>query len=489
MQRDAPPRAPAPAPRLPAPPIGAAASSGGGGGGGSGGGGGASAAPAPPGLSGTTSPRGPGGGRRAEEAGSAPRGRKWPWRRKWRGRGGAWSAAAGPGAGAAAAAAAGGGGGGALEVAMAKQYDSVECPFCDEVTKYEKLAKIGQGTFGEVFKAKHRKTGQKVALKKVLMENEKEGFPITALREIKILQLLKHENVVNLIEICRTKASPYNRCKGSIYLVFDFCEHDLAGLLSNVLVKFTLSEIKRVMQMLLNGLYYIHRNKILHRDMKAANVLITRDGVLKLADFGLARAFSLAKNSQPNRYTNRVVTLWYRPPELLLGERDYGPPIDLWGAGCIMAEMWTRSPIMQGNTEQHQLALISQLCGSITPEVWPNVDKYELYDKLELVKGQKRKVKDRLKAYVRDPYALDLIDKLLVLDPAQRIDSDDALNHDFFWSDPMPSDLKGMLSTHLTSMFEYLAPPRRKGSQITQQSTNQSRNPATTNQTEFERVF
>ncbi|XP_062361451.1 cyclin-dependent kinase 9 isoform X1 [Cinclus cinclus] len=252
---------------------------------------------------------------------------------------------------------------------MAKQYDMVECPFCDEVSKYEKLAKIGQGTFGEVFKAKHRQTGKKVALKKVLMENEKEGFPITALREIKILQLLKHENVVNLIEICRTKASPYNRCKGSIYLVFDFCEHDLAGLLSNAHVKFTLSEIKKVMQMLLNGLYYIHRNKILHRDMKAANVLITRDGVLKLADFGLARAFSLAKNSQPNRYTNRVVTLWYRPPELLLGERDYGPPIDLWGAGCIMAEMWTRSPIMQGNTEQHQLTLISQLCGSITPEV------------------------------------------------------------------------------------------------------------------------
>lgn len=90
---------------------------------------------------------------------------------------------------------------------MAKQYDSVECPFCDEVTKYEKLAKIGQGTFGEVFKAKHRQTGQKVALKKVLMENEKEGFPITALREIKILQLLKHENVVNLIEICRTKGA------------------------------------------------------------------------------------------------------------------------------------------------------------------------------------------------------------------------------------------------------------------------------------------
>ncbi|XP_022240831.1 cyclin-dependent kinase 9-like isoform X2 [Limulus polyphemus] len=275
--------------------------------------------------------------------------------------------------------------------------EDFDFPYCDEVTKYEKLAKIGQGTFGEVFKAKHRQTKKVVALKKVLMENEKEGFPITALREIKILQLLNHENVVNLIEICRTKATPFNRYKATFYLVFDFCEHDLAGLLSNVNVKFSLGEIKKVMQQLLNGLYFIHSNKILHRDMKAANILITKNGVLKLADFGLARAFSISKTSQPNRYTNRVVTLWYRPPELLLGERNYGPPVDMWGAGCIMAEMWTRSPIMQGSTEQHQLTLISQLCGSISPETWPGVEKLEFYNKLDLPKGQKRKVKERLR--------------------------------------------------------------------------------------------
>ena len=180
--------------------------------------------------------------------------------------------------------------------------ENYDFPYCAEVTKYEKQAKIGQGTFGEVFKARDKKSKSKiVALKKVLMENEKEGFPITALREIKILQLLRHENIVNLIEICRTKATQFNKHKSTFYLVFDFCEHDLAGLLSNFNVKFNLGEIKKVMQQLLNGLYYIHSNKIIHRDMKAANVLITKQGILKLADFGLARAISINKNGQPNR--------------------------------------------------------------------------------------------------------------------------------------------------------------------------------------------
>ena len=218
--------------------------------------------------------------------------------------------------------------------------------------------------------------------------------------------------------------------------------------------------------------------------MKAANILITKNGILKLADFGLARAL---KAGQANRYTNRVVTLWYRPPELLLGERNYGPPIDLWGAGCIMAEMWTRSPIMQGNTEQHQLTLISNLCGSVSSEVWPGVENLELYSKLELPKGQRRKVKERLREYMRDQFALDLLDKLLTMNPKERIDADTALSHDFFWNDPMPCDLSKMLSQHTTSMFEYLAPPRRQGGRphVGQQLPRQQ--PAADQH--FERVF
>lgn len=241
------------------------------------------------------------------------------------------------------------------------------------------------------------------------------------------------------------------------------------------------------MQQLLNGLYFIHSNKILHRDIKASNILITKNGVLKLADFGLARAFSLpSQKGQPKQYTNRVVTLWYRPPELLLGERTYTTAIDMWGAGCIMAEMWIRCPVMQGKTEQHQLRLISQLCGSITPEVWPGVDKLELYRSLELPQGHKRKVQERLKAYVKDQSALDLIDKLLSLDPSKRIDSDTALNDNFFWTDPMPTDLCPMLSRHNTSMLEYLAPQRRRDpNQPGNQNQRLTQNP----DHDFERVF
>ncbi|GAB6023396.1 P-TEFb-associated cyclin-dependent protein kinase Cdk9 [Chamberlinius hualienensis] len=383
-----------------------------------------------------------------------------------------------------------------LDASKSDKYSDLEnlhFPYCDDVGKYDKLGKIGQGTFGEVYKARHKVTRNLVALKKVLMENEKEGFPITALREIRILQPLKHDNVVSLIEICRSKGeaaiSPtqFNRYKSTFYLVFEFCEHDLAGLLSNTNVKFSLAEIKNVMKQLLEGLYFIHSNEIIHRDMKSANILITKNGILKLADFGLARGFKSNTNGKTNRFTNRVVTLWYRPPELLLGERNYGSPVDLWGAGCIMAELWTRRPIMQGSTEQTQLKYISQLCGSINKEVWPNVEQLPLFGKIEMPNDLKRKVKEKLTPYVKDNHALDLIDKLLTLDPRMRIISNDALSHDFFWSDPMPCNLAKMLSNHTQSMFEFLIPSLKK---VEQQPSEQPQKPQSATQGQFHtRIF
>ncbi|GBM79406.1 Cyclin-dependent kinase 9 [Araneus ventricosus] len=361
-------------------------------------------------------------------------------------------------------------------------------PYCNKLEDYDDLFKIGQGTFGEVFKARHRTSKKVVALKRVLTENTNEGFPITALREIKILQQLKNKNVVSLIDTCRSKKSTSGSCHVvSFYLVFEFCEHDLAGLISNRSLKFTLAEIKGVMKQLFNGLFFIHSSNILHRDIKAANILITKDGVLKIADFGLARPYSENKCAEkPNKFTNKVITLWYRPPELLLGERNYGPPIDLWGSGCVMAEMWTRTPIMQGDSEQHQLALITRLCGSITPETFPGCEKLDLWNNLNLPTDSKRRVKEKLVDCVKDPPALDLLDKLLTIDPGRRINADDALLHDFFWADPLPVDLKRVLEPLKKSMFEFSS---RNGGDVRNHGAGPSRAHPTADDGYHERVF
>ncbi|XP_076455100.1 cyclin-dependent kinase 9-like isoform X2 [Babylonia areolata] len=306
-------------------------------------------------------------------------------------------------------------------------------------------------------------------MKKVLMDNEKEGFPITALREIKILQQLEHKNVVQLQEICHTQAGPYNRYKSTFYLIFEYCDYDLAGLLNHPRVKFSLADTKNIMDQLLNGLFFIHTHRILHRDMKAANILLTREGVLKLADFGLSR--TCATGSKARRHTNRVVTLWYRPPELLLGERDYGPEIDMWGVGCIMAEMWMKKPLLQGRSEQHQLNLITELCGSLSEEVWPSVSKLELFGKMELPQGKSRKVKEKMFEVLKDKDGADLIDRLLSLDPSQRIDCDKALSHDFFWVNPLPSTSLVPVLANLPPMHELSIV--RKPQQLARQPASQ----------------
>ncbi|OQV16627.1 Cyclin-dependent kinase 9 [Hypsibius exemplaris] len=360
-----------------------------------------------------------------------------------------------------------------------KSLSDIKYPYMTDFGEYERQTKIGQGTFGEVFKAKCKKTGRQVALKKILMENEKEGFPITALREIKILQQFDDPNVVKLFDICSSKASDFNRYRSTFYLVFEFCEHDLAGLLSNTKVKFSHGEVKTIMKQLLEGLFYIHAGKVLHRDMKTSNILLNKEGILKIADFGLARSFSqMGTKEKPNRFTNRVVTLWYRPPELLLGDRNYTPAIDVWGAACIMCELWTRSPILQGQNEQHQLTLIITLCGSITPEVYPDVAHLELYKTLDLQKDVVRDLKGKLGRHIQDKLALDLIDKLFTLNPGARPDCDAALNHDYFWSDPMPQPLANRMKSLTMSNFEYTANTHRQQQQQQQQPANQAGNRA-----------
>lgn len=205
------------------------------------------------------------------------------------------------------------------------------------VDLYEIISQIGEGSYGQVYKAKEKKSNNFVALKKVRLEHESEGFPITAIREIKILRQLNHKNVVSLKEVVTDKedALEFKNGGGSFYLVFEYMDHDLTGLIESGMVDFTVKDNAIIMRQLLEGLNYCHKQNFIHRDIKCSNILLNNKGELKLADLGLARLFD---NEQVRLYTNKVVTLRYRPPELLLGEEKYGTSIDIWSCGCILGK-------------------------------------------------------------------------------------------------------------------------------------------------------
>ncbi|KEH24541.1 cyclin-dependent kinase [Medicago truncatula] len=280
---------------------------------------------------------------------------------------------------------------------------------------FEKIDKIGQGTYSNVYKAIDSMTGKVVALKKVRFDNlEPESIKFMA-REIIILRRLDHPNVIKLQGLVTSRMS----C--SLYLVFDYMEHDLAGLAASPVIRFTESQIKCYMNQLLSGLEHCHNRRVLHRDIKGSNLLIDNEGILKIADFGLASFFD---PNYMNPMTSRVVTLWYRPPELLLGATDYGVGIDLWSAGCILGELLVGKPIMPGRTEVEQLHKIYKLCGSPSDEYWkksklPNATLFKPRE------PYKRCIRETFKGF--PPSALPLIDKLLAIDPVERETASDAL--------------------------------------------------------------
>ncbi|KAE8378321.1 kinase-like domain-containing protein [Aspergillus bertholletiae] len=301
--------------------------------------------------------------------------------------------------------------------------------------KYQKLEKLGEGTYGVVYKARELVPPHRiVALKKVRLETDDEGVPSTTIREISLLKEMNHPNIVKLFNIY---TEGYK-----LYLVFEHLDLDLKkymdalpvndggrgkSLPNGLSIDMGLGEamIKRFMSQLIDGIYYCHSRRILHRDLKPQNLLINRDGSLKLADFGLARAFGVPLRT----YTHEVVTLWYRAPEILLGGPQYSTSVDMWSCGAIFAEMCTRKPLFSGDSEIDQIFKIFRLLGTPDENTWPGVTSFPDYkstfprwkrdNKSPLIPGLERN-------------GLRLLDALLEFDPSQRISAKQAHAHPYF---------------------------------------------------------
>merc|ERR1712223_820810 len=302
------------------------------------------------------------------------------------------------------------------------------------IDTYTKLDKIGEGTYATVFKGKSRLTDALVALKEIRLEHE-EGAPCTAIREVSLLKELRHANIVTLHDIVHTEKS--------LTLVFEYLEKDLKQYMDDCGAILSMNNVKLFLFQLLRGLSYCHSRRILHRDLKPQNLLINERGELKLADFGLARAKSVPTKT----YSNEVVTLWYRPPDVLLGSTEYSTPIDMWGVGCIFYEMASGRPLFPGSTVEDELHLIFKVLGTPTEDNWPGISrseelagyKFPAYAPETLVS----------KAPRLDTDGIGLLSSFLLFEAKKRLPAREALRHPYFSS--FPSEIRMLKDTD--SMF------------------------------------
>merc|ERR1712025_970580 len=304
---------------------------------------------------------------------------------------------------------------------------------CRSVAEFQCLNRIEEGTYGVVYRAKDKRTQEIVALKKLKMEREKEGFPITSLREINTLLISQHVNVVTVREIV------VGSNMDQIYIVMDFVQHDLKSLMETMRKKsqvFLPGEVKCLMVQLLRAIAHLHDNWILHRDLKSSNLLLSHNGILKVGDFGLAREYG----SPLKAYTSIVVTLWYRAPELLLGIKQYSTAIDVWSCGCIFGELLLMNPLFPGESEVDELNKIFKLLGTPNEKIWPGYNKLPAPQKMKFIEYPYATLRQQFPVNMLTESGMDLMKRFLTYDPKQRITCDEALKAEYFQESPMAID-------------------------------------------------
>ncbi|XP_039283104.1 cyclin-dependent kinase-like 1 isoform X2 [Nilaparvata lugens] len=287
--------------------------------------------------------------------------------------------------------------------------------------RYEKLAKLGEGSYGVVFKCRNRETGQTVAIKKFVESEEDPLIRKIALREIRLLKSLKHPNLVNLLEVFRRKRK--------LHLVFEFCDHTVLHELERHPGGCPPDLVQQIVWQTLQGVAYCHQHNCIHRDIKPENILLTAHGVVKLCDFGFARIMNPGEN-----YTDYVATRWYRAPELLVGDTLYGPPVDVWAIGCVFAELVRGEALWPGKSDVDQLYLIRRTLGDLVPRHMQIFKSNEFFAGITLpTPDTQEPLTEKLPNYVlADPNVLDFLMKCLEKEPGNRWTCDDLLKHPYF---------------------------------------------------------
>ncbi|XP_053392888.1 cyclin-dependent kinase-like 2 isoform X21 [Mercenaria mercenaria] len=307
--------------------------------------------------------------------------------------------------------------------------------------KYENQGLVGEGSYGMVLKCRHKDTGQLVAIKKFLESEDDKMVKKIALREVRMLKQLRHDNLVNLLEVFRRKKR--------LYLVFEFVDHTVLDELEKCPNGLDETTCRKILWQVLKGIEFCHANHIIHRDIKPENILVSKNGVVKLCDFGFARTLA-----QPGEiYTDYVATRWYRAPELLVGDTKYGKAVDIWAVGCLLVEMLTGEPLFPGDSDIDQLYHIVKVFGNLTARHKEVFMRNPLFVGMRL--PEVREVTPIEKKFTRmSNFSLALIKDCLKLDPDDRPTCSQLLKHEFFTRDGFAQKFAHDLKARLTKEQE-----------------------------------